>query len=85
MTFETRELGERGVDEADGWSIEVDRDACIGSGLCSVYAPETFSQDDEAKVFVLDARGDGVEAIRTAVGACPTRALRLTTIDDGTS
>jgi len=65
------------VHGADGLSIEVDREVCIGSGLCSVYAPSTFSQDDEAKVFVIDPQGDGPDAIRTAVGACPTRALRI--------
>jgi ferredoxin len=71
--------------EAGGLKIEVDRDVCIGSGLCSVYAPGTFSQDDEAKVFVLDPEGDGADDIRTAVGACPTRALRLATTDEGAS
>ena len=53
----------------------VDRDRCIGSGMCSVYAPATFSQDAEAKVVVLDPQGDDPEAIRTAVESCPTRAL----------
>jgi ferredoxin len=55
----------------------VDRDRCIGSGMCSVYAPATFSQDSEAKVVVLDPHGDSSDAIRTAVESCPTRALTL--------
>jgi ferredoxin len=58
--------------------IRIDRDRCIGSGMCSVYAPATFSQDDEAKVIVIDPAGDDADAIRNAIEACPTRALRLT-------
>ena len=58
--------------------ILVDRDRCIGSGMCSVYAASTFSQDEEAKAVVLDPTGDAPDAIRNAIEACPTRALRLT-------
>ena len=59
-------------------TIVTDRERCIGSGMCSVYAPATFSQDDLAKVVVLDPEGDDLDTIRTAVEACPTRALSLT-------
>jgi ferredoxin len=57
--------------------VTVDRDRCIGSGMCSVYAPGTFTQDGEAKVVVIDPSGDPVEAIDTAVEACPTGAIQL--------
>ena len=57
--------------------ISVDRERCLGSGLCIVYAPRTFAHDDETKAVVVDASGDPVEAIRNAVEACPTRALRV--------
>ena len=60
--------------------ISVDRERCLGSGLCIVYAPRTFAHDDETKAVVVDATGDPVEAIRNAVEACPTRALRV--VDD---
>ncbi|MBV9951840.1 MAG: ferredoxin [Acidimicrobiia bacterium] len=46
--------------------------------MCSVYAASTFSQDEEAKAVVLDPTGDAPDAIRNAIEACPTRALRLT-------
>lgn len=59
--------------------VSVDRDLCIGSGNCVVYAPDAFAQDDEAKAYVLPAAADAdAEAIRTAVEACPTHALRCT-------
>ncbi|MGO8863037.1 MAG: ferredoxin [Acidimicrobiales bacterium] len=58
-------------------AISIDRDQCIGSGLCVVYAPGTFANDDEAKAVVVDPRGDPIESLRVAVEACPTGALRL--------
>jgi ferredoxin len=57
--------------------IVVDRDRCIGSGQCTLYASGTFTQDEEAKAVVLDPAGDDPDAIRTAVEACPTRALQI--------
>jgi len=57
--------------------ISVDRELCMGSGLCIVYAPNTFAHDDEAKAYVVDPHGDPIDALRTAVEACPTGALRL--------
>lgn len=58
-------------------TITTDRDRCIGSGLCTLYASATFSQDEEAKVVVLDPQGDDLDVVRTAVEACPTRALAI--------
>ena len=57
--------------------VEADRDVCIGSGVCVMYAPGTFTQDGEAKVVVLTRPSDGPDEIRIAVGACPTSALTL--------
>lgn len=60
-----------------GWEIVVDRDICMGSGMCCTYAPRTFDIDDSARSVVKDAKGDPIDTIRTAVEACPTGALRL--------
>jgi len=54
----------------------VDRDRCLGSGICVLYAPETFTHDDEAKAVVV-GRGDDLDAVRTAIEGCPTQALQL--------
>jgi ferredoxin len=58
-------------------AITVDRERCIGSGMCMVYAPATFAHDDEAKAMVVDQSGDGPDALAAALEACPTRALRM--------
>ena len=63
------------VDET--FHVSVDRDVCIGSGMCVVYAPGTFDQDGEAKAVVREGATDGLDIVRVAVEACPTRALQL--------
>jgi ferredoxin len=57
--------------------VTVDRELCMGSGLCIVYAPDTFAHDDEAKAVVVDPQGDPIDPIRMAVEACPTGSLWL--------
>ncbi|MFC5747757.1 ferredoxin [Actinomadura rugatobispora] len=59
-------------------TVTVDRELCLGSGMCIVYAPETFAHDDEAKAVVVDPAADSLDALRTVVDACPTGAIRLT-------
>jgi ferredoxin len=62
------------------WSVTIDRELCMGSGLCVLYAPGTFEHDGETKAVVLDPTTDGLDAVRNAVSACPTAAI---TIDEG--
>jgi ferredoxin len=62
---------------APTWTIEVDRELCMGSGMCIVYAPGTFAHDEHTKAVVVDPAAEPIEAIRNAVQACPTSALRL--------
>lgn len=68
---------------ADRAAVAVERELCIGSGMCVVYAPGTFAHDEQAKVVVLDPAGDPVDVISTAVEACPTAALRLVPDETG--
>jgi ferredoxin len=65
------------------WRVEVDREACMGSGMCIVYAPGSFEHDDETKAVFQQPPGDALDAVRTAIEACPTGALTLIE-DDGT-
>jgi ferredoxin len=59
------------------WTVTVDRELCLGSGMCVVYAPGTFGHDDQAKAVVLEPATDPLDTVEIAVEACPTRALRL--------
>lgn len=63
--------------EIAGMQITVDRDRCIGAGMCVMSAEEVFDQDDEGLVVV---RTTGVApepaAVARAVAGCPSGALR---------
>jgi ferredoxin len=63
--------------EVADWEILIDRERCIGSGVCVVVAPATFTHDEHAKAIVLHSASDPFEAVQTAVTDCPTEALRL--------
>jgi ferredoxin len=58
-------------------SIEVDRELCMGSGVCIAYAPATFAHDAETKAVVVDPSGDAPSEIRTAAEGCPTGAIAV--------
>ncbi len=63
--------------------ISIDRDVCIGSGVCLVYAAGTFTHDGDSKAVLIDPITDSVEDIRIAVEACPTGALSISTDEEG--
>ena len=51
--------------------ICIDREQCIGDGLCVNEAPETFVLDDDQKAIVLEGPGDDLEYILAAAKSCP--------------
>ena len=59
------------------YEVVVNRDVCMGSGMCCLYAPNTFDIDEHTRSFVKDHHGDPIDRIRVAIEACPTGALRL--------
>lgn len=59
------------------YEIVVDREKCMGAGVCVVLAGGTFDVGDDAKAYVVDPEGDPLAVIRQAVEACPNRALAL--------
>ena len=79
----TESSADRGVHAMDEPVVEVDRDACMGSGECNRIAPQAFDlDDDEALVVVLDgARTTERTRLEQAARECPTAAIRLLTTD----
>jgi len=59
------------------YRIEIDRNACMGSGVCAVYASATFDIDDETKSIVIDPAGDPLDLIEAAAAGCPTGAIKV--------
>jgi ferredoxin len=63
--------------------VEVDRERCIGSAVCTFHAPGSFDVGEDAKARWLEDGGEPPEAIRNAVENCPTRALTLVEEKEG--
>ncbi|MGY1743260.1 MULTISPECIES: ferredoxin [unclassified Blastococcus] len=60
-----------------GLAVAIDREACLGTGMCIVYAPQTFAHDDETKAVLQDPPHDAAADVAGAVEACPVGALAL--------
>ena len=55
----------------------VDRDLCIGCGLCADICPEVYEMDDEsiAKVIVDVIPAEAEETAKDAASSCPVEAI----------
>ncbi|MBL7490030.1 ferredoxin [Frankia sp. AgB1.9] len=58
-------------------AITIDRDLCMGSGQCLIYASNTFDLDDDAIATVVDPDGDSDAELTSAVTGCPTQAISV--------
>jgi ferredoxin len=61
--------------------IEINRDACMGSGNCSFWAPGVFDLDDDGVAVVLDPTAQPEEKVILAGQGCPTQAITI--VKDG--
>jgi ferredoxin len=57
--------------------IKIDREACMGSGNCSFWAPGVFDLDDDGIAIVIDPAGAPDEKIVLAAQGCPTQAIAV--------
>ncbi|MFH9425651.1 ferredoxin [Streptomyces sp. NPDC017529] len=60
--------------------LGVDRDRCVGAGMCALTAPGIFDQDDDEGLVVLLAPAPDPQhraAARMAAGLCPAGAITL--------
>ncbi|MFP5071135.1 ferredoxin [Pseudonocardia nantongensis] len=60
--------------------VEVDQDACVGSGQCLLTAPDVFDQrDEDAIVELLDPTppAEQAPAVRNAAAGCPAAAITV--------
>ncbi|MFJ9037087.1 ferredoxin [Streptomyces sp. NPDC102406] len=61
--------------------IEVDKERCVGAGMCALTAPDVFTQDDDGFSEVLPGgaeRAGEHPMVKEAVRACPVGAVKLT-------
>jgi ferredoxin len=57
--------------------ISINRDACMGSGNCSFWAPGVFDLDDEGIAIVVDSAGQPEDKVILAAQGCPTQAITV--------
>ena len=59
--------------------VVVDREVCMGAGVCEMEAPEVFELDADGVLQVHEPADPAAvsTAVETAVRACPTGALQL--------
>ncbi|MEN8433037.1 ferredoxin [Clostridium septicum] len=56
---------------------KVDKDTCIGCGLCPSICPEVFGMDDDGKAVakVADVPDSNVDEAKDAESSCPVSAI----------
>lgn len=59
--------------------VTVNRDRCVGVGMCEATAPDVFEvgDDGQAHVLVDDIAEGDVAAVERAVSQCPTESLTI--------
>jgi ferredoxin len=57
----------------------VDKDICIGCGLCADICPDVFSMDDDGKAIAADSEipEDLIDSAKDAKGQCPVEAIKV--------
>ncbi|MBO0916171.1 ferredoxin [Streptomyces laculatispora] len=59
--------------------IHVDKDRCVGAGMCVLTVPGVFTQDDDGLSEVLPGQesGAGQPLVLEAVRSCPVQAVAV--------
>jgi len=53
----------------------VDKDLCVGCGLCSQVCPDVFEMTADGKADVIDGADMSAACIQDAVDQCPVTAI----------
>ena len=61
--------------------VEIDRDACMGSGQCTYTAPGAFDLGDDDIAVVVDPAAVDEATVMLAVRKCPTHAITVRRTD----
>ncbi|MBP5993481.1 MAG: ferredoxin [Candidatus Moranbacteria bacterium] len=61
---------------ANGWTVEVESNVCIGAAPCTAIAMKAFALDENGKAAILStADEDDNDTILNAAKACPVAAI----------
>jgi ferredoxin len=64
-------------------TVAVDRDACIGSGICAGTAPARFALDGGRRSHPVAGESEFDELIVDAAASCPMEAITVLDADTG--
>lgn len=56
--------------------IIIDKEACIGDGICVSLCPDVFRMADDGKAEVIDEQSNE-PCVQDAIDACPTEAISI--------
>ncbi|MEV6683842.1 ferredoxin [Streptomyces sp. NPDC051130] len=65
------------------WSIRVDGEACLMSGLCMSLAPDVFREDDDHRAVALTDRSAPDGRLLEAAEFCPAEAIAIRDLTTG--
>ena len=59
--------------------VEVDKETCIGCGVCVALAPKYFKLGEDGKSEVIKPEVDpgDEDTVRTAAQSCPTGSIKI--------
>lgn len=65
------------------WKVTVDRDACIGDGICASLCPDVFEMDNEGKSVVIKEIIDDelYDSVKEAADSCPVSAIKVEEVE----
>jgi ferredoxin len=53
----------------------VDKDLCVGCGLCAQVCADVFEMQDDGKAGVIAGADGGADCVQDAVDQCPVAAI----------
>lgn len=68
------------MSENEKYTIEVNKDICVGGGQCVFVAPDVFTQRDEdgvVELLTVHPNADQLPLVEEAIEVCPARVISL--------
>lgn len=67
----------------DHWDVTIDRQICVGSGLCAATAPAEFDLDERGQGHPRGRTLVASESVRDAAESCPAEAIAISQTGTG--